>query len=61
LEEILTKGSNDEVELIIDALQATLKRSNNPLRFTTNQGGADGERLTRAAFAVMIKYSNLTL
>jgi hypothetical protein len=25
-----------------------------------NLGGADGMRLTRAAFAVMIKYSDLT-
>ena len=55
--EIIHSGRNPLVDLACDALQAGLKAKGGQIAMISNQGQQDGMMLTRAAFAVMVKFS----
>lgn len=54
---IITAGKDEEVDQVIKLLQKIYVKSNMAV---ANLGSARGMTLTRAAFAIMIKFSDLT-
>ena len=54
---IIYEGRNDKIDHIIFHIQSALKQKR-PMVPYANLGGADGMRVTRAAFAVMVKFSD---
>jgi len=59
LEAVITEGKNEWVDILINALQHHLQ-TKKPFVPHAKIGQADGMRLSRAAFAVMVKFSDLT-
>ena len=60
LREVIHEGRNKYIDYICKALQLALKRKGGLVAGYCHAGQADGMRLTRATFAVMIKFQRLT-
>lgn len=54
---VIYEGTDEDIDRLIDVLQRSYARRKMAL---AGLGGKDGMRLTRAAFAVMLKFSDLT-
>ena len=59
LREIIHEGQNETVDKLCKAMQLCLKKKGGHLSLQCNLGQALGMQLTRAAFAVMIKFQGL--
>ena len=58
LNAIIIDGEDDEVDYVIGLLQAALEQRRPPVTYA-RLGGMNGLKLSRAAFAVMLKFSDV--
>lgn len=59
LHQVIHKEQNPLIEIVCEALQQALKHKGGQIALSANAGQNDGLTLTRAAFAIMIKFRGL--